>query len=585
MMAPADRTDLPWLVPCAGSLAALARSPATGAWELVRDDPGAVLLVLRHAASPAPPPACRPSVLDDLASCLHAPDLLEDAARILRAPFPAFVDWSRPPGLPSYHTALAFARVARRLAEITRITCPETAWCAGLLAPLGWLASCVAPPPESLPPGGLARHLARCWQFPPWLAAVTGQLGLPAETVRALGADLPLFYVTQLAVTLVHARPAGNAVHLAVGASLPELADALKLTPADLARLAGEVDELIRQPPPARTWTDPHGQPLLGDVLELAAENRRLRHCPAGALLEREAETLHRALEEQRGGETERLRRQKLNSIAELAAGAGHEINNPLAVISGQAQYLLYRASETDRVSEGQQKALQTIIQQCQDIHQILRDLRLFARPPLPRKERLDLSAAVRQAATGLGELASKRTVQLLIPDSGPGDGVFVHADPAQVETILSCLLRNAVEAAPAGGWAGVRLDRVADRVEPACRPLVLPACRPSVLVVVEDNGPGPEPRHREHLFDPFFSGRQAGRGTGLGLSIAWALARQHDGDVHHVVVPGGPTRFVLTLPADLPTTETATVGLPPVAVEPPTVNGMAEPHLGPAPC
>src|SRR5262249_23529832 len=148
---------------------------------------------------------------------------------------------------------------------------------------------------------------------------------------------------------------------------------------------------------------------------------------------------------EQRTGEAQRLRLQKLGSLAELAAGAGHEINNPLAVISGQAQYLLYHLSEEERAAEGsQQKALQTVIQQCQDIHQILRNLRLFARPPLPRKERLDLLAAVRQAATGLTELATQRNVKLLVP--APGDGVWVHADPGQVQTILSSLLRNAVE-------------------------------------------------------------------------------------------------------------------------------------------
>ena len=50
----------------------------------------------------------------------------------------------------------------------------------------------------------------------------------------------------------------------------------------------------------------------------------------------------------------------------------------------------------------------------------------------------------------------------------------------------------------------------------------------------LEDNGPGPTPLDREHLFDPFYSGRKAGRGPGLGLPAAWQLARQHGGDVRH---------------------------------------------------
>ena len=72
-----------------------------------------------------------------------------------------------------------------------------------------------------------------------------------------------------------------------------------------------------------------------------------------------------------------------------------------------------------------------------------------------------------------------------------------------------------------------------------------------TVEIVVEDNGTGPPQQQREHLFDPFYSGRSAGRGRGLGLPTAWRFARQHGGDVHFTRLPDGLTRFVLTLPAD----------------------------------
>ena len=73
----------------------------------------------------------------------------------------------------------------------------------------------------------------------------------------------------------------------------------------------------------------------------MAAENRRLRDAPLHRRLEQEADDLHRALEAQARAAGRRLRDGKLTALAEFAAGAGHEINNPLAVISGQAQYLL----------------------------------------------------------------------------------------------------------------------------------------------------------------------------------------------------------------------------------------------------
>src|SRR5204862_7940439 len=88
-------------------------------------------------------------------------------------------------------------------------------------------------------------------------------------------------------------------------------------------------------------FTSPYDQPMLRDLLTVAAENRRLQQRAQAARLEREVDGLHEALRDQVRGETERLHRAKLNALAEFAAGAGHEINNPLAVISGQAQYLL----------------------------------------------------------------------------------------------------------------------------------------------------------------------------------------------------------------------------------------------------
>src|SRR5262249_59589974 len=95
---------------------------------------------------------------------------------------------------------------------------------------------------------------------------------------------------------------------------------------------------------------------------------------------------------------------------------------------------------------------------------------------------------------------------------------------------------------ARAGGWVRVTTTFRPDRLE----------------VAVEDNGPGPDERSRVHLFDPFYSGRAAGRGRGLGLPAAWRLAREHGGDVNYAPTPAGLTRFLLTLPASVVVTAAA---------------------------
>jgi two-component system, NtrC family, sensor kinase len=293
-------------------------------------------------------------------------------------------------------------------------------------------------------------------------------------------------------------------------------------------------------------WEAPASQPLLPDLLRLAARDRRPRP-PGFDRLDAHIDRLQEALEAHRAEEARRLHGLKLAALAEFAAGAGHEINNPLAVISGQAQYLIRQLElldgPADEIVDPAEylanlrnqlvPSLQKIVGQTQRIHGILTELMQFARPPSPKVQRIDPAGVIRDVVTELEPLAGERRVRLVCPV--PEAAAAVRADPAQVRAALTALLRNAIEAAPAGGWAGVRLER--DEVG-------------RVVLAVEDSGPGPGPLAREHLFDPFFSGRSAGRGRGLGLSTAWRLARQHDGDLRFEGRHDGVTRFSLILPA-----------------------------------
>ena len=64
------------------------------------------------------------------------------------------------------------------------------------------------------------------------------------------------------------------------------------------------------------------------------------------------------------------------------------------------------------------------------------------------------------------------------------------------------------------------------------------------------DDGPGITPQQRQHLFDPFYSAREAGRGLGLGLSKAWRIVSNHGGRIVVESVPGQGARFTVFLPA-----------------------------------
>jgi signal transduction histidine kinase len=537
MPAPADAVRLPWLAPAADSLAALARA-APEFWPQVGADPGLLLLCLREA-SPADPASFLTSLLE--------PIVLEGAVRHLAGPPVGCVDWRQPAPEFIYRHALEYARLAHALARHTGRCVPEAAWAGGLLAPLGWLAVAAVTPEEILSDtpadhSAVARRLCRNWRLPPWITTVCGHLGLPLDVARDLGADPDLFRTVQLAVALAQRERAG--LSLPVGGTVPELAAALGLPLAGILAVLEEASPL--QPPAA--WTPPWDVPLLPDLVKLAADNRRLTGKAVFDRLENELDTVHQALVEQQAHEEQRLHAQKLTSLAELAAGAGHEINNPLAVISGRAQYLLGHQLEwfAPQAEAHVRQSLQTIINQAQRIHHVLTDLMQFAKPHKPHRQLVDVGGLLRDVAASLNDLAERRQVRILCPEAAAP--VTLYADAAQIRTALRCLLRNAVEAAPAEGWASVRVEPAGD----------------SVRFLVEDNGKGPNPADIPHLFDPFFSGRQAGRGRGMGLPIAWRLAREHGGDAALAETLAGPTRFVLTLPSCTPSDAEPAVAEPP---------------------
>jgi signal transduction histidine kinase len=267
--------------------------------------------------------------------------------------------------------------------------------------------------------------------------------------------------------------------------------------------------------------------PLLGDLLRLAASARRRAGASLVLRLEERVDELHRAAGDLATLAGARLRDAKLAGLAELAAGAGHEINNPLAIISGNAQRLLRTEPDPDRA-----ESLRAVVRQTQRISGILRDLMHFARPPKPNPRRVAVSELLTAVRDELAPVAEDHGVQLEL--AARPTGVWLDADPAQVRSAILAVVRNGIEATGRGGWV-----RLGCNVDPV-----------TVVIVVEDGGPGLTPAAIEHVFDPFYCGRSAGRGRGLGLPTAWQLVRQNGGDLRHDASPGQPTRFVITLPA-----------------------------------
>lgn len=224
------------------------------------------------------------------------------------------------------------------------------------------------------------------------------------------------------------------------------------------------------------------------------------------------------------------LEQAKLDAMAEFAAGAGHEINNPLAIIGGHAQVLLRRTQNAE-----ERRLLAAITAQVRRAHEMIADARLFARPPRPSLSQIDLRDVLRQVEPPLRELAERYGTALEC--RLPAERVEAEADPVQMAAAFLALGKNAVEAAAEGGRVVLSLHAGEDEA----------------VFEVRDNGPGISPRHQPHIFDPYFSARQAGRGLGLGLPKAWRIAQLHGGDIRVASRPGEETVFTLRLPRRRP--------------------------------
>jgi len=227
----------------------------------------------------------------------------------------------------------------------------------------------------------------------------------------------------------------------------------------------------------------------------------------------------------------ERLQRRNVASLSEMAAGAAHEINNPLAIISGRAQQLAATEEDPDR-----REALRTVIQQAVRISGIITELRLFAQPPAPNPQTADPAVLARRVARDLEPLAGQAAVRLHV--DAPAGLPPIRVDLDQVASALTEVVRNAVEAcAPVGG------GHVTFTVQAS-------PTQQTVRFVVADNGPGMPPHVRARAFDPFYSGYEAGRHRGLGLPKAYQTVQANGGQMVLESTPGLGTNVRMTFPS-----------------------------------
>ncbi len=228
----------------------------------------------------------------------------------------------------------------------------------------------------------------------------------------------------------------------------------------------------------------------------------------------------------------------RLAGVGTLAAGAAHEINNPLTSVMGNLAWLRQALEEAavggpapdlGEASDAAREAYQA----SERVRDVVRGLKDFARPDEEPQEPTDLAAVVRGAVTlARHEVRHKgRLVERY------GQAPQVLAAGRRLEQVLVNLLTNAAHALPDAGDAGEVQVSVGTTAEG------------EAFAEVRDNGSGMAPEVRSRVFEPFFTTKPVGAGTGLGLSICHGIVASFGGRIEVESAPGSGSAFRVVLP------------------------------------
>lgn len=246
--------------------------------------------------------------------------------------------------------------------------------------------------------------------------------------------------------------------------------------------------------------------------------------------LKRLADALRRRL-----GEDERLwQTQKLAALGELAAGLAHEINNPLAVIRQEAEWLgrlLHRAPDFPELAEIQD-SLKEIVRQVERSREITHSLLNLARKQEPVLQEVDLNRLLESMALLVERETKPRQIELV--RHYQADLPRVVTDAPLLRQVVLNLLNNARQAIEGPGTITLTSRRAGPE---------------HVELAVQDTGRGIPPEHLRDIFLPFFTTKPPGQGTGLGLALCHSIVLKLGGSIGVASRVGEGTTFTVRLP------------------------------------
>jgi two-component system NtrC family sensor kinase len=252
---------------------------------------------------------------------------------------------------------------------------------------------------------------------------------------------------------------------------------------------------------------------------DFASDTRRRVEVTSHTHEIRELESAFNAMAERlRAAEAERLRTErkmlqnaKLASIGQMAAGIGHEINNPLNNILSYATLI---ERNIHSINNELHEDIKELREEAKRAGRIVRGVMNFARQLPPEHRRFLVCPWLKQTIELIEPEAMAKDVYFALQSCDPA--CEAEADADQLQQVLLNLLQNALHATPNNGQIEISAQCTEQRLH----------------ISVRDHGSGLPSEILEHIFDPFFTTKTVGEGTGLGLSISLGIIQYHGGEL-----------------------------------------------------
>lgn len=278
-----------------------------------------------------------------------------------------------------------------------------------------------------------------------------------------------------------------------------------------------------RNPPDVRMFRIGVTQVTLMVAALLIAMRQRLVDHDRIRLLEQS----HESFENLKHFQAQMVQTEKLVSLGQLAAGAAHEINNPLTGILGYSDLLV----DDPALGERQRVVAEKIRTLSRRIKTLVTSLLSFARRVPSEKLALDLNQVI-ASALHLSNL-DLRGKHIQVQNEADPDLPHIYGDANQILQVFFNLISNAVDALEevGGGKLVIRTSHDQEKLS----------------IEFSDSGPGI--KSPQQVFDPFFTTKPVGKGTGLGLSICYGIVQEHGGRIECFNRPEGGATFVVEFP------------------------------------